>query len=120
VKAAGIRAIAIDSAPLITAAANDIGYQSSFSAAILRLSDADDTVIGISGSGNSENVILPCKYTKARFMALLGSGGGKLGACPEVKDKIVVRSVDMQIIEDTHLAICHMIVRQIAEGRESD
>lgn len=110
-KASKIRAIAIDSAPLITACGNDEGYQNSFYAGLSVLTKVGDLILVISGSGNSENII-HCPNGKTPVLALLGSGGGKVGKTMYRKDnQIIVDSSDMQIIEDVHLAIIHMVVR---------
>lgn len=113
-KAAGIRAIAIDSSPLITAYGNDCGYGQAFNA-VIRLATEDDLIIGISGSGNSENVY-NCSFSKAPMIALLGMGGGKIGTNNLLEDMIIVFSNVMEIIEDCHLAISHMIVMTIKEA----
>lgn len=112
VKAAGIRAIAIDSVPLITAAANDNGYEASFGTGLATLTTENDLIVGISGSGNSKNVLL--SHMHAPMIALLGNDGGEI--VNYVQDTIIVRCNDIQIIEDVHMAICHMIVSKIIGG----
>lgn len=112
VKASKIRAIAIDSSPLITACGNDNGYDESFQTGLETLFKKGDLVIGISGSGDSKNIIR-CLVTidNVNSIALLGCGGGLIANRFGIKDNIIVDSSDMQIIEDVHLAIIHMIVR---------
>lgn len=112
IKAAGIRAMAIDSAPLITASANDNGYDHSFTTGLKVLLKEEDLIFGISGSGNSENVF-QCCFLGCDMIALLGRDGGKIGKISHLNAKIIVPIQQMGIIEDIHMIICHMIVEGI-------
>ena len=93
----------------VTGLANDMGYERIFSEQLANWVREGDVVVGISGSGNSQNVLnafLVAKKAKATSVCLSGFGGGK---AREVADLcIVVPGDNMMRIEDTHLAILHL------------
>ena len=69
-----------------------------------------DLVIGISGSGNSKNVIKAIDYANengAETMGLTGFSGGLLKQ--KAKHSVHANIDDMQITEDIHMALCHMM-----------
>lgn len=72
----------------------------------------DDLVIGISGSGNSKNVLNAIKYANemgARTFGITGYDGGKLKNITQ--KSLIVRSFDMQKIEDCHMIMVHLIMQ---------
>ena len=81
-----------------------------------RLAVEGDVAFGISGSGNSPNV-LRAMETAARMglttIGLTGMGGGKLKGASQVP--IVVPSNSMQHIEDAHLLICHLLTAYLRD-----
>ncbi len=111
-----------DNIALITAWANDVDYDSIFVEQLRNQVDKDDVVIGISASGNSPNVLRAIRYVKekgALTVGLVGFGGGKLA---ELTDEcIVLSSRDYGQVEDTHLALTHilsdMLKERIASGQ---
>ena len=101
-----------DNVPSMLALANDIGYESIFVEQLKCLFKPGDYVIGISGSGNSENVIQALKYAKQNegiTLALTGYSGGKLKALAD--HNIHVNIDDMQIVEDIHMMLDHLMMR---------
>lgn len=99
-----------DNTPLLTAWTNDIDYSQVFREQILNLVGKGDIVIGISGSGNSMNVINAVEYANscgAVTIGLTGCGGGKLKDA--AKECIIVDSNNMERVEDVHHSIAHMI-----------
>jgi len=99
-----------DNIPLMTAWTNDIDYSQVFREQLLNLVGEGDVVIGISGSGSSENVIKAIKYANscsATTIGFSGCGGGKLKEI--TKECIVVKSHNMERVEDVHLIISHII-----------
>lgn len=99
-----------DSIAMITAYANDCGYENIFSEQIKNLVKKDDVVIAISGSGNSPNVLKGIKSANSQSaitIGITGFQGGKLKdlvSCP-----IVVPCDNMERIEDIHLIILHIL-----------
>ena len=113
-----IRAISLnDNMSLTTAWANDSAYENIFKEQLENLIRPRDVVFAISGSGNSKNVLLATDFARrngATTVGLTGFDGGELKSVVAVP--IVVPSDDMLRIEDTHLAICHLLVRLIRDS----
>jgi D-sedoheptulose 7-phosphate isomerase len=101
-----------DNVPTMLAYSNDVSYEDIFVEQIKNFIKPDDVAIGISGSGNSENVLRAIKYAKnkgAKTIGLAGFDGGKLSGLVDVA--VVAKTSDMQKIEDTHLILTHMIMQ---------
>jgi len=116
------RVIALsDNIPLMTAWANDTDYANIFSQQLENLINPRDVVIGISGSGNSLNVIRAFESARlfnAVTMGLTGFSGGKLAHLSH--HVIVVPSDNMQQIEDVHLLLTHLIFSIIRDRLEGE
>lgn len=105
----------VDNTPVMTAYANDFSYADVFSEQISTLARPGDVVFGISGSGNSPNVLNGLKAAReagARTVALTGYKGGKVIELAEVT--LVVPSDDMQHIEDCHLMLTHLFMQAMS------
>ena len=112
-----------DNMSLMTALANDEGYENVFREQLVNLIRPSDVLIAISASGNSPNVVRAIEYAASRnaqTVGLLGFDGGK--ALDLVDRAIHVRSRDYGVIEDAHLVLNHILVeyfqRRLAEERE--
>ncbi len=105
-----------DSIPVITAYANDYDYKHIFAEQLINFVKEGDIAFGLSGSGNSENVLNALKVAKEKgavTVGLTGFEGGKMaGLCDKC---IIVPSDNMQKIEDLHLIICHVIFSRIRD-----
>lgn len=100
-----------DNVPMMMAIANDIGYDDIFVVPLRNKLKSRDIVIGISGSGNSENVLRAVKYANqlgAETISFTGYGGGKLKSIS--KHNIHVNIENMQIVEDVHLILNHLMM----------
>lgn len=99
-----------DNYPMMMAVANDISYDEVFRYPLINKLKPTDLVIGISGSGNSKNVIRAVEYAKevsAPVVGITGYHGGKL---KELADyHMDVMEDDMQISEDLHMIFDHMM-----------
>ena len=98
-----------DSLPTITAYSNDVSYDCVFEEQLKNFARADDLVMGISGSGNSPNVLRAIEYannTGCKTIALTGRDGGKLGKLAQLNIQVPVQH--MGRIEDAHLMIILM------------
>jgi D-sedoheptulose 7-phosphate isomerase len=76
-----------------------------------------DVVIGISGSGKSENVLQALSYAKengAETIGLTGFDGGKLARIVDIP--LVARSNDMQKVEDIHMIVIHMLMQYLSKA----
>ena len=100
-----------DNPAALLALANDVSYESAFYEQLRNFLASGDVVIGISGSGNSGNVIKAVEYAKAQgntVIGLTGYDGGKLMPLSDIKLHIPVDN--MQIVEDLHLVFDHLIM----------
>lgn len=106
-----VRAISLtDNLPLLSAWANDVGYDSVFLGQLRPYLRKDDVVLGISASGNSENVLRAVRYARevgATTVALTGFGGGALAPLADLS--VIVESNHYGIVEDVHMQIGHVI-----------
>ena len=96
---------------MMMAIANDIGYEDIFVVPLKNKLKSGDIVIGISGSGNSENVVRAFAYANeagAETIAFTGYGGGRLKKM--ARYNIHVDVDNMQITEDIHLVLNHMMM----------
>ncbi|HET6373334.1 MAG TPA: SIS domain-containing protein [Candidatus Polarisedimenticolia bacterium] len=106
----------VDNTPVMTAYANDFSYADVFSEQIRSLAKPGDVVFGISGSGNSPNVLNGLKAARemgAVTVVLTGYKGGKAIDLADVT--LVVPSNDMQHIEDCHLMVTHLYMQAMSE-----
>jgi len=103
-----------DNIPTMLALSNDVAYSAVFEEQLKNFLRKEDLVIGISGSGNSENVLAAIRYAGkkgAKTIGLSGYSGGKLAGMVDVS--FVVPVDDMQKIEDVHMIIVHMIMQAV-------
>ena len=109
-----------DQLPAITAYANDVSYDVVFVEQLKNFANPGDVLIGISGSGNSPNVLRAVEYANSigcQTIALTGRDGGKLG--PMAQLNIQVAEPHMGRIEDAHMIVCHMIGYFFMEAEKS-
>lgn len=95
---------------VITALANDYGYEAVFSRQVEALVKREDVVIGISTSGESPNILMAIKMAKiigAATIGLTGGTGGKLAS--EVDLSLVVPSEHTARIQEAHITIGHIV-----------
>jgi len=105
------RVIALnDNMSLLSALANDWGYERVFVEQLDSLARPRDVLIGISGSGQSENVLLALDLARERGLTTIGFTGFEGG---RLKDKVevcvLVECEVMGQIEDAHLVVVHLI-----------
>ena len=117
IKRKSIPAIALTSnSSTTTAIANDYGFSDVFSRQCESLVSKDDIVIGISTSGNSENVIKGLKASKKNgglTIGLLGNNGGKIKNIVDIS--LVVNATSVPRIQEAHRVIYHIICEIVEE-----
>jgi D-sedoheptulose 7-phosphate isomerase len=102
---------------IVTAVANDYGAAHIFTRQIEAHAKPGDSVIGISTSGNSANVIEAIKVARelgCRTFAFLGCGGGPLKDLVDIP--VVVDSKDTPRIQECHILIGHIICDLVERG----
>jgi len=107
----GLGAIALTTdTSILTANANDFGFAGIFERQVQALGRPGDVVIGISTSGNSENVLRAVSYARAHEMctiALTGADGGKLAQAAQTV--LRVPSTVTQFIQESHVMLGHIL-----------
>ncbi len=114
---AGLPAIALTTdTSFLTAYTNDCGFDNVFARQVETLGRAGDALIGISTSGNSPNVVRAVETARGagiRTIALTGNEG-QLKVLAELA--ICVPSSDTQHIQESHLAIEHIICELVEQS----
>ena len=97
-------ALTVDTS-ILTAVANDYGYDTVFARQVQALGEPGDVLVGISTSGNSKNVLLAIEEAKAKGITCIGmtaEGGGKMASacdiCLAVPAKVTARAQEMHIL----------------------
>jgi len=112
-----------DNIPLMLAWANDASYDDIFVEQLKNLLDEGDVVIGISGSGNSPNILKALEYANAHGATTVGLTGRYLGKVGKIKRVVkfclVAPTEMMQQIEDMHILLEHMLTSMLREESAS-
>ncbi|MDO9303899.1 MAG: SIS domain-containing protein [Sulfuricurvum sp.] len=101
-----------DNVPVITAIANDIGYENIFYMQLEGLLKPEDLIIAISCSGNSPNVVKAVEYAKnigSTIIGITGFDGGDLKKLSDVNFHIEAPKGEYGLVEDMHMILDHMI-----------
>lgn len=107
-------AMAVSDPSHITCVSNDYGFENIFSRQVDAFGKKGDTLLAISTSGNSANVINAVNVAKERGMnvvALLGKDGGKLKEMADIA--IVVENNLSDRIQEIHIKIIHIMIEGI-------
>ena len=102
---------------ILTAVANDLGYEQIFARQVDALCHAGDLLVLHSTSGSSPNLLAAARAARARgvaTVAFVGSGGGPLAAL--VDEALVVPSDVTGRIQVLHLTLEHLIVELVEEA----
>ena len=105
-----------DNFPALSAISNDISYDHIFVEQLKNFCEKGDLVMGISGSGNSENVLKAMEYANnkgAETVAIVGFSGGK--AAKMAKYTLLTPVDDMEMVEDLHLVCFHAIKQRLIQ-----
>jgi D-sedoheptulose 7-phosphate isomerase len=103
-----------DNIPILLALANDASYDLVFVEQMKNFFNQGDLVIGISGSGNSQNVLNAIKYANKNGGNTVGLSGFSGGRLSQIVDVAFVAEVDdMQKVEDIHMIVIHMIMQAV-------
>ena len=116
----GIRAHALSAnSSVLTCLANDVGYDSIYSAQLGVMADPDDILIVFSGSGNSPNIVNALEEARRIGMktyAVVGYSGGRARELAEYPIHFAID--DMQISEDLQLVVGHMVMQHLRSVSE--
>ena len=106
-----------DSIATITAYANDEGYETVFLEPLKNFAQPGDVLIGISGSGNSENVLRAIDYANEQGCQTIGLTTGEGGRLREAaKLPLLVPSTHMGRLEDCFFVVTHVLCYAFMEA----
>lgn len=111
-------AIAISDPGFLTCSANDFGYDKVFSRFIEGMGQPNDTLLAISTSGNSQNVLLAAQAAKDKGMmviSLTGKDGGQLGNFSDVEIRVPHYEYADRI-QEIHIKVIHCFIALIEEA----
>ncbi len=110
-----LRAVALTTdTSLLTACANDMGFDEIFARQVEALAKPGDVLVLHSTSGESPNVLRAAQSARARgvaVVAFLGRGGGQLKDLADLS--LIVPSDDTARIQEIHLAVEHLICEMV-------
>ena len=105
-----------DNVPLLTAWANDTGYENIFVEQLRNLLEEGDVVIAISASGNSKNVLKAVDYANNKAATTIGLTGFEGGRLKDMAQEcLIVPSSSMERVEDIHLILGHLLCCYLRE-----
>lgn len=102
---------------VLTALANDYGYETVFARQIEALGQKNDVVIGLSTSGKAKNVISGIRQAKKmglKTIALTGTDGGELAKLADIS--LVVPSLVTARVQEAHITIGHIICELVEDA----
>jgi D-sedoheptulose 7-phosphate isomerase len=104
----------VSNTALLTACANDFGYDASFSRQIEMQAQPGDVLICISSSGNSANILAALRTARSiglKTIALTGFGGGEAVRLADISLHIAAHNYG--VVEDSHQILMHNIAQYI-------
>lgn len=112
-----------DNVALLSALANDYGYDGIFAAQLRVLMEAGDLVVAISVSGNSPNILTAVEWAKANgagTIGLTGFDGGKLRQMVDIVVHVPTRTGEYGPVEDVHMIFDHLVATYLRALCESE
>jgi phosphoheptose isomerase len=105
---------------LLTAIANDMGYENIFAYQLQSQSEPGDVLLAVSSSGRSPNIVHALAWAREHGLgtiAVTGFGGGAARDTAEIS--VHVDCANYGIVEDLHQAIMHALAQYIRHSRLS-
>jgi D-sedoheptulose 7-phosphate isomerase/D-glycero-D-manno-heptose 1,7-bisphosphate phosphatase len=105
---------------LVTAIANDLGYENVFVYQLQSQAEPDDVLVAVSSSGGSPNIVQALTWARdhgLRTIAITGFDGGPARRVAEVS--IHVECTNYGVIEDLHQAVMHALAQYVRHSRMS-
>ncbi len=118
-RARGVPALDLAEEPaVITAVANDVGFDEVFARQVIALGRSGDVAVGISTSGGSGNVLRGLRQAKRQGLAtiaLAGYGGGAMSGEGALDHLLVTESTYVPRIQEAQATIYHALVRGLGD-----
>ena len=111
-----LAALALADPAHLSCVANDFGYDFVFARGVEALGKPGDTLVALSTSGNSPNMVEAVEAAKRReikSIGLLGKGGGKLASMVDIP--FIIDSSRSERIQEMHIKILHLFVEGVEE-----
>ena len=103
-----------DNTPTVMSYSNDVNYDDIFVEQLKNFIQENDVVIGISGSGNSENILKAMNYANSKNAITVGLTGYKGGKLKNIAKHSVNADIEnMQLSEDIHAMILHLVMKSL-------
>ena len=100
---------------MLTAVANDVGFDDVFTRQVIALGREGDVLLGISTSGNSENLLHAFQTARRMKLVTVGFAGGDGGKMEELRQDglldhcLTVSTQSIHRIQETHVALYHVM-----------
>jgi len=102
---------------ILTAAANDTGFENVFSRQVRALGQPGDVLVAISTSGNSPNVLAAAQVARLRGMKIIGLMGEKACQLVELSDlPLLIPSTFTPSIQQAHMAVLHVLCELVEKA----
>lgn len=102
---------------MMTAGGNDLGFDNVFARAVQAYGNDNDALVGISTSGNSENVLRALKQARKQGLLTIGLLGGEGGKIKEYCDDfVIVPSTITARVQESHILVGHIWCELIEEA----
>ena len=98
---------------ILTAFANDVGWEPAFAQQVLGLGRPDDVLLAISTSGNSRNCVAAARVCGLKVVSLTGEGGGCLASLADAAVRVPARETYQ--VQESHLPIYHALCAMLEE-----
>ena len=101
-----------DDVAMLTAVGNDVGFKHVFVRQVIAQVRAGDALIGVSTSGNSENLLAAFTAAKERgvvTLGLAGGNGGRMRGFADLDHCLVVPSDSIHRVQESHVALYHIL-----------
>jgi len=109
-----------DNIPIMLAYSNDTNYEEVFVEQLKNYLNEDDVVIGISGSGNSKNIIRSIEYANSKNVVTAAITGFDGGILKKIAKYSVNSNIDdMHISEDIHMILVHITMKILCSNLNS-
>ena len=100
----------------LTAVANDYGYDVVYSRMIDGIGQAGDVLVGLSTSGNSQNIVAAFEAARQKKMVTIGFTGESGGRMKSLSDHLIaIPSTDTPRIQESHIMVGHIICQLVEQ-----
>ena len=95
---------------ILTAVANDYGYQDVFARQVRAFGQPDDLLIAFSSSGESENLLRAATIGRQCMLSIIAITGDRTSSLERLADVTVrVPAVDTAIVQELHMIVTHIL-----------